>query len=114
MTSFGILDFHSNAVFAFMNLFTGICSAFFYSIVYHKAFAIPMITRKLKLKMAHLAKTKIADEVDRRAMCAQIRSIPPVGIKVGSFHTFERMSTPNFLGFGLKNIVRILIAFRNK
>ena len=105
---------HSNAIFGCMYLLIGMNAAFFYSIIYHKAFAIPMTTRKLKGKLMNIAKVKITDEVERRAICAQIRSIPPVGIKVGMFHTFERMSTPNFLGFGLKNIVRILIAFRNK
>ena len=66
-----------------------------------------MTAIKLKGKLVHLAKVKVTDVGERRAVCAQIRSIPPVGIQVGMF-------TPNFIGFGLRNIVRILIVFNKK
>ena len=114
MTSFGIIRFSSSPILGCTYLFMGVDAAIFYCVIFHKAFAIPMATRKLKGKLMFLAKLKISNVGERRAICSQIGSIPPIGIKVGMFHTFERMSTPNFLGFGLKNIVRILIAFNQK
>ena len=47
----------------------------------------------------------------RRILEKQVKSIPPVGIKVGEFHMLERASTPVFLHYVLTNIVNMLVAF---
>ena len=41
----------------------------------------------------------------------QARSIQPVGIKVGGFHTLERLSTPIFIQYVLANVVNMLVAY---
>ena len=44
----------------------------------------------------------------------RVKSVPPVGIRVGQFHTLERASTPNFIGFVVENIVTVLVMMREK
>ena len=111
--AFGILSAYSNPFIFYSCLFFGTQFALIYCITFHKAFATPMLTKKVKSKLSNFVKTTIhgADRLEYEKL---IRSIPPIGIKVGSFHSFERMSTPNFLAFALKNITRILIGYRNK
>ena len=70
--------------------------------------------KKLKMEMQSVVKLKVKDDKEKRILCRAIRSVPTIGIKVGDFHTFERMSTANFLGFAVKNITRILIGFRKQ
>ena len=36
-------------------------------------------------------------------------SVPSLGIRVGSFHTFERASTPIFIDFIVRNIAGLLV-----
>lgn len=114
-TSFGILRMHQKShAMAAQYLFFGIKCAAVYCTMFHKAFAFPTVIRKFRLKVEYMAKQGILESEKRKEILRWIRSVPPVGIKVGIFHTFERMSTPNFLGFGIRNIVRVLIAFRNE
>ena len=113
--SFGILLLRQDSHLATQYLFFGIECAGIYCVMFQKAFAIPRIIRKFKGKVGSVAKTNGAiDPFMKTEILKWVRSVPPVAIKVGSFHTFERMSTPSFLAFGMKNIVRILIAFRNR
>lgn len=113
--SFGLLLLHQDSHLATQYLFFGIECPAIYCITFHKAFAIPRVIRKFKGKVVSVAKRNHAiDPFKKAEILKWVRSIPPVAIKVGSFHTFERMSTPNFLAFGIKNIVRVLIAFRNR
>ena len=42
----------------------------------------------------------------------QLKSVPSMGIKVGSFHTLERTSTPAFLGLVVSNVVCMLVMYR--
>ena len=113
--SFGILLLHQDTHLATQYLFFGIECSVVYCVTFHKAFAIPRAIRKFKGKVASVAKTNNAIDIFKKGeSLTWVRSVPPVAIKVGSFHTFERMSTPNFLAFGIKNIVRVLIACRNR
>ena len=112
--SSGITHFHDNLQLAVSYVVFGLDSTIFYCIVFHKAFSVPVIMNKLKKEMLSLVKLRVRDEKEKRILCRGIRSVPSIGIKVGEFHNFERMSTPNFLGFAVKNITRMLIASRNK
>ena len=41
-----------------------------------------------------------------------VTSFPKLGVKVGSFKHFERISTPDFLNFVTQSVVNLLITFR--
>ena len=112
-SAFGIIIINSNPTISFLYLFFGGEMALIYSILFQKAFAIPVLTKKVKNKLANAVKGS-TDTGSRPYLAAWVRSIPTIGIKVGNFHLFERMSTPNFLSFGIKNITRIVIAYRSK
>ena len=111
--AFGILLLRQETHLATQFLFFGMECAAVYCIMFHKAFAIPRIIRNFKAKVTSVAKTNdVFDPLKKTLKC--VRSVPTVAIRVWSFHTFERMSNPSFLGFAIKSIVRILIAFRNR
>ena len=113
LTSFGILLFQTTPFLAYWGLFFGAEFAMAYCAIFHKAFAIPSHTKNFKMRLSNFVKSNTIGP-SRHYFCAWIRSIPPTGIKVGNFHLFERMSTPNFLSFGIKNITRIVIAYRSQ
>ena len=113
--SAGVILLHRNFYLAIVYLFFGLDSSGLYCVLFHKAFAIPLIMKKFKVNMVNIAKLNFKDDDEIRAdLCRRIRSIPAIAIKVGQFHTFERMSTPNFLGFCAKNVIRLLIILRNR
>lgn len=81
-----------------------------YAFVYAKAFAIPDGLESLKRELR--MRTGLADGRSRRARRAldmQIKSIPQFGLKVGDFHMLERVSTPVFIDYVVKNIVNLLV-----
>ena len=112
LTALGVWTFHAASVLGYAALFLGIEFASFYCVIFQKAFDIPKLTKAVKATLLNVAKLKSTGHT-RRLFGARIRSMPAIGIQVGNFHQFERMSTPNFLSFGIKNIIRVLIAFRN-
>ena len=112
--SVGITLFHDKFQLASTYMIFGLDTSIFYCIIFHKAFSIPLMMKKLKMEMQSVIKLKVKDDKEKRILCRVIRSVPTIRIKVGDFHTFERMSTPNFLGFAVKNISRMLIGLRDR
>ena len=113
--SIGIaLDHGDNFQLAMSYIFFGMETILFYCVLFHKAFSVPMVVKKLKKEMVSFVKHNVTDEDEKKILCRVIRSIPLVGIRVGEFHNFERMSTPNFMAFVVKNVTRVLIGIRNK
>ena len=82
---------------------------FLYGFVYEKAFAIPegfgKVKWNLKMRMRLWRTGRTAKMVNM-----QVKSNPDVGIKVGDFHTLERVSTPVFIDYVVRNIVNILVS----
>ena len=81
-----------------------------YPLVYQKAFAIPVGVDRLKgdlrMKMRMCAGNA---GMGARAVEMQVRSIPSVGLRVGDFHVLERLSTPIFIDYVIRNIVNLLV-----
>ena len=82
-----------------------------YALVYQKAFAVPDSFRDTIQNVLERLRMKKPRGPWRSAMERQLKSIPLVGIKVASFHTLERTSTPVFVDFVLKNIVGMLVIY---
>ena len=107
--------------FPFLALFTGYIAVLLtlvYGILYQKAFSIPEKMELLKNGFLNSAQkststTTLDDKSPRilSEMNREIRGIRNVGVKVGSFHTLERESTPNFVDFVLRNVVSLLVTF---
>ena len=80
---------------------------FLYAFMYEKAFAIPeglgRVKRGLRMRVRQ-CRTSGATKM----VTMQLKSIPAVGIKVGNFHTLQRVSTPIFVDYVVCNIVNLL------
>lgn len=113
-TSSGILLIHSSTPIAIVYFMVGSQGVLVYSMLFHNAFSIPMLMTMLKKKVENVVKMNATTAREKAILLKSIRALPSVAIKVGNFHGFERMSTPNFMGFSVKNITRILIAARNR
>ena len=71
---------------------------------------VPTMIQDIK-KTMKLSASKECRKAVRKVMVRQLASIPLVGIKVGEFHTLERVSTPVFLHYIVTNIVGILVTW---
>ena len=98
-----------------------------YTITYEKAFTVPKNMERLKNLSLVAARSKSKSESDSTSKQSlvlkrnpdvvvfwpefkrEVQRIRNVGIKVGSFHHMERMSTLNFIDFVLRNVVNLLV-----
>ena len=93
-------------------LTTALDAVFVYIFIYDKAFSIQSRLAKTKMEMIRVCSQNIKTQVEGMELKKRIISIPNCGIRVGSFHYFERMSSPNFVLFVVFNLGRMLITFR--
>ena len=78
--------------------------------LFDKGFAIPREIGRLKRVVLSMKASRNCRGRFLHGYIAKLfKSIPNQGIKVGSFHQLERMSTLNFLGFVAVNVVRVLM-----
>ena len=85
------------------------------SIMYDKGFAIPRCFDKMKRSLIfRLKMLKNLTEIERFKAEKQLKSIRTMSIRVGSFHHLQRVSTPTFIDFSVKNVARLVMAFRRR
>ena len=80
-----------------------------YSVLYEKAFAIPDEFKTAKKAMLIGIRASRLGLIRRAYAKRCVWSIPNAGIRVGSFHTFERLSTPIFVDFVVRNVAGLLL-----
>ena len=85
-----------------------------YSIMYERAFAIPKLVRVTKSLVLLRARTGSRRHGFKLGMERRLRSVPAMGIQVGHFHTFERVATPVFIDYVLRNVVGLLVVHRHQ
>lgn len=116
-SGFGAIQLsRENALLAVSNALFSLDAVFMYNILYDRGFAIPrqfaslkeLVLLKMKLKLAQ--GTHDAENVHR--MLKDMKSVRATGVRVGEFHYLQRLSTPNFLDFCAKFLVRLVMAFR--
>ena len=100
-----------NAMFGIMYLLMFCDCGSAYAVVYGKAFAVPRCFREVIQAIKERIGVDQPRGARREAMERQIMSVPLMGIKVGSFHTLERTSTPVFIDFVMKNVVSMLVIY---
>ena len=81
-----------------------------YTVVYDKAFKTPSQFAQAVRRML-LGLPDGTSIVTNKFIQRRLKSVPKLGIKVGEFHTLERTSTPDFVGFVAVNIVNMLVAY---
>ncbi|CAG7717142.1 unnamed protein product [Allacma fusca] len=106
-----IRHFSDEPILSTVHLFSGTYTLVLFSVIYDHAFCIPdkmaLIKREL-LEISTLLRSRFGDNILYR----KIKSIPSCGIQVGSFHTFERISTPNYLSYITQQVCNLLVTFR--
>ena len=107
--SFGIHLVHEHTK-AWMYLITAFDLGATFPALFDKGYAIPrQIDRLKRVVLSMKVKRNCSGRYHRGCIAKLFKSIPNLGIKVGSFHQLERMSTLKFLGFVTVNVVRVLI-----
>ena len=108
--------FYESPFLAMSNVFFAFDAMLICNILYDRGFAIrrqfmtlkKLVLLKMKLKLAQgTHDTEIAHR-----MLKGIESVRVIAVRVGEFHYLQRLSTPTFLDFCTKNIVRLIMAFR--
>ena len=84
-----------------------------YSLMYDRGFAVPRCIARLKACLRYLLKTQ-KNIPPRQGLYLDryLQSIQSMAIRVGSFHTLQRCSTPTHVDFAVKNVARLLVACR--
>ena len=105
--------FHGTPTLTLFNASTAVVSVLVFIFLYDKGFSVPRRVAKLqKLQIYQLRMSASLGERDKKIMTRQWKSVGRIGIMVGNFHYLQRMSTPNYLDFCVKNLVRLVITFR--
>ena len=106
--------FHDDYILGICNVIVMVEAAFVYPFCYDKGFAIPRSTARLKrLLLLRLKQSSVITEAQKCHKLRQLRSSRGMAIQVGNFHQLQRVSTPIFLDFSVKNVVRLAMFYRN-
>ena len=112
LCAFSFIRYNDGIVLRGFCLTTALDAVFIYIFIYDRAFSIQSRLAKTKMEMIRVCSQNIKTQVEGMELKKRIISIPNCGIRVGSFHYFERMSSPNFVLFVIFNLGRMLITFR--
>ena len=105
-----IAHFREHPVFGVMYYVMFFEAAVVYMLLYEKAFKVPVLFQTAK-SLLRLQGSTLRNKAERKLLGMRAMSIQPVGIKVGKFHTLERISTPVFGDYVLRNVVSMLVAY---
>ena len=118
LCGFGAIQFsHENPFLAVINFVFALDAMMVFNLLYDRGFTIPrqfsilkrLTLLKLKLKVIQGATgTESLVSVEKG-----VKSVRVMAIQVGAFHHLQRLSTPLFLDFCGKNLVRLVMRFRN-
>lgn len=106
---FAIRYFDRNAFLGIYNLYLCVNAQIAYCLTFQRAFRIPLGFIRCKQEICANIHT---NQIMKKQIVAALASVPPVAIKVGSFHEVERNSTLIFMHFVVSQMVGLLIAFR--
>ena len=93
------------------NFFVALDSAVDFNLMYNRGYAIPRYFSNLKRSLVFRVRRMDVRRGQLGIMEKQLRSIRPMAVKVGSFHTLQRVSTLLFVDFAVKNIARFVMTF---
>ena len=111
---FASIEFlHNDIVLRICNVLIIVQTAFAFLFCYDKAFSVPRSTATLqKLLVLRLKQSRDITQAQKAHAYRQLRSLRKLAIQVGSFHQLQRVSSPTFLDFSVKNVVRLVMFYR--
>ena len=84
-----------------------------FNFMYNRGYVVPRCFLKLKRSLQFRVRRMNGRGAGQVSIIeSKLQSIRPMAIKVGSFHTLQRVLTPTFIDSSVKNIVRLVIAIR--
>ena len=108
--------FHANPFLAISNAFFALDAVLIYNILYDHGFSIPRyfaaVKKSILLKLKLKATQGTLNTEVELSLAKSVKSVRVMAVRVGEFHYLQRLSTPTFLDFCTKNIVRLMMAFR--
>ena len=95
------------------NVLVAIEGPFVFLFCYDRGFSVPRsITRLTRSLRMRIKEGKSLTDTQRAYAIRQVGSIRKLAVQVGNFHYLQRVSTPNFIDFCAKNIVRLVMFYR--
>lgn len=96
--------------------FTMVLDAFLlFNTIYDKGFAVPQKFSTIKRTLAYKIKRVVGlEDGEVKYVLKELASVKAMSIRVGTFHYLERVSTPMFLDFSVKNAARLVMAYRRR
>lgn len=105
--------FHVQHLIGAMNFIVVINGMAIFSVTYDRGFSIPRRVAQLKSSLSSTLKlVDLMTEDEKATILRKLGSVGLVAIRVGHFHHLQRVSTPNFVDFCVKNMARMVIAYR--
>ncbi|CAG7784757.1 unnamed protein product [Allacma fusca] len=110
--SFAVKYFSVSPVEGLANFLLGINSMVIYPAIYNNCFRIPEQVPRLK-KQIRVRSRSLPSKISITLARQELEALPNLGIKDGSFRTFQKSSTPIFVDFVIQNVVALLISFHS-
>ena len=105
--------FHDDHLLGICNVLVATEGTFIFVFCYDKGFSVPRSVTKLqRAQMLRLKHSQAITDSQRAYVMRQLCSIRKMAIQVGHFHYLQRVSTPNFIDFCVKNILRLVMSYR--
>ena len=110
---FAVKMIADHPVMAIFGAFVSIASSSIYAILYERAFFLSDGMKRAKQHLRQVIhRTGGIDSPTKSYLRKRVGSVPPVGIRLGNFGTFEREATPIFVDFVIRNIAGLLLSLR--
>ena len=91
-----------------VNIVMASVGVFMYNFMYDAAVWMPSRFEQVM----HELEVQIDRSHERKLLRLRLASIPRLGMRVGSFHSFERMTRLEYVDFVVSQVVNLLITFR--
>ena len=105
--------YHQSPLLSVLNVQLLFAVSTTYNIMYNSAFSVPRSMKKIKSQLVnHLKSAKLTSSAQRALLSRSVGSIRLLGIRTGQFGYLQRTSTPKFVDFCVKNVVRLSISYR--
>ena len=105
--------FHEDRVLSIISAVILLDNLCVFTVLYDKGFSIPRRVERLRsLLVFKLRTSQVITEQGRDMLMRQVKSVGTVAVRVGQFHYLERASTPRYMDFSMKNIMRLVMAYR--
>ena len=108
--------FHFSPILSLFNVVCVVYGSLVYIVMYNSGFQLPRRVEKWKRQHGYKIKLLLnsaSETPELQQLGRKVRSVCPriMGVRVGGFYYLQRKSTPSFVDFNLRYIVRLMVVF---